>query len=72
MFSKKVSDMNINKAKKHLAQGMQEFGDNCLRISNLNYYLMYKKGSDKAILDGEFTIEDLEAITCYMKHCKGE
>lgn len=41
-------------------------------LRSLGWYLDYEPGENKACLDGDFEIEDLEAIAVYMRHSQAK
>lgn len=53
-------------AKAHLHDCLAQDGLFCL-----GWYLGYTDGRDHAVLDGEFTADDLDAIACYMRSTIG-
>jgi len=55
--------MNKERAIEILRDAIEDNGLFCL-----GWYLAYTNGDDKAVLDGRFTAEDLEAIAFIMKN----
>ena len=54
--------MSLNDAKDHLKDSISEDKG----LYNLGWYLGWNRGSSTAVLDGEFTPDDLLAIATYM------
>ena len=56
--------MTLEEAEKHLEDIIEPNGN----LDSLGWYLLFRKGKSTATLYGDFTAEDLEAISVYMKH----
>jgi hypothetical protein len=63
---KGVKDMDEHKARELLGKGIQEDGS----LYNLSKYMCWNKGEEVAVLDGEFTADELEAIAYWMRDKK--
>lgn len=57
--------MNITKAKEILAESINE--NRCLGVIR-NEFVYYCPGEDTIILEGDFSLEEIEAILVYDKH----
>ena len=56
----------LQKVKKILGNTIRENGN----LSNLSEYVSWTKGDNEITLDGDFTIDELEAIVWWMKNTK--
>lgn len=54
--------MTLDEAVKRLGKAVTETG-----LYSLGWYLGYNAGDGYAVLDGDFTADDLEAIAVYMR-----
>lgn len=55
--------MTLSQAKEILADSIKENGD----LYNLGSYLAWYPKMDKVCLDGDFSLEELEAIVVYIR-----
>jgi len=58
--------MKESEAKEILSDEIQSDGS----LYSLGWYLCWNAGDDKAVLDGDFTADDLEAIAFWMRKYK--
>lgn len=60
--------MTLEQAKDILKDNIEADGG----LDNLGWYLCWEPGSDVVTLDGEFTLQELEAISLYVRHVNDE